>query len=199
MSYPIDTPKQALTRLKQGNEYYLTARQNPADISPARRMETAHHGQHPFAAILTCADSRVPPEHIFTAGIGNLFVVRTAGNIAGDFETGSIEYAVEHLGVPLILVMGHTHCGAVAAALEEPVPLHPASPPASYTACVIREIQQGLHGNPDEAAAVYQNTQHSKRQLLCSGIIRAATHKGEVALLCARYNTATGRVTFFDC
>ncbi len=80
-------------------------------------METVKNGQKPYALILCCADSRVPPEHIFSAGIGELFVLRNAGNLVGETEIASMEYAAEHLGTPLILLMGHTHCGAVDSAM----------------------------------------------------------------------------------
>jgi carbonic anhydrase len=86
-------------------------------ILPSRRLATAK-AQHPFAIIVGCADSRTPPELIFDQNIGDLFVVRTAGNLADDFALGSIEYAVEHLGARLIVVLGHSRCGAVAAAVE---------------------------------------------------------------------------------
>lgn len=82
-----------------------------------RRSET-HTGQQPFAVILTCSDSRVPPEILFDQGIGDLFVVRNAGNVLDDIVEGSIAYAIEHLGVPLVVVLGHTRCGAVTAAIK---------------------------------------------------------------------------------
>jgi len=99
-------PEAALRKLVEGNTIYQKARHNPAFIGKQRRIETTNPGQFPYAVILTCSDSRVPPEHIFSAGIGDLFVVRTAGNVVGSFELGSIEYAVEHLNVPLILCDG---------------------------------------------------------------------------------------------
>lgn len=107
-----------LKRLKDGNEKYLNSSANDGDISPSVRMTTGKEGQHPYAVILTCSDSRVIPESIFMTGIGELFVIRVAGNVVGSHELGSIEYAVEHLGCKLIVVLGHTHCGAVGAAIE---------------------------------------------------------------------------------
>ncbi|MCD7948640.1 MAG: carbonic anhydrase [Oscillospiraceae bacterium] len=148
-------------------------------------MKTAHHGQKPFAAILTCSDSRVPPEHIFSAGLGEIFVVRTAGNVAGDFEIGSIEYAVEHLHVPLVVVMGHTHCGAVAAALE------------GYSkGDIADEIRLGLHGSPNEDEAICQNAMHSKKRLLQSKVVKAMYRARKIEIVCAVYNIQTGRVKF---
>lgn len=110
------TPDQALRKLKDGNRRYIGSHlQHPHQTAVWRKGLTA--GQHPFACVLTCADSRVPPEIIFDEGLGDLFVVRVAGNIVDDAVLGSLEYAVEHLGTSLILVMGHQNCGAVSAAL----------------------------------------------------------------------------------
>ena len=102
-----------LQRLKDGNEKYLTAKTALGNISPEIRAKTARNGQKPYAVIITCSDSRVIPENIFSTGIGDLFVIRTAGNTIDKATLGSIEYAVEHLGVKLVVVMGHTQCGAV--------------------------------------------------------------------------------------
>lgn len=154
-------------------------------------MRTARHGQSPFAAVLTCSDSRVPPEHIFSAGIGELFVVRTAGNVVGDFELGSIEYAVEHLGVPLILVMGHSQCGAVLAALEGHAD--------GYIEDVLREIREGLHAETDVDAAICDNIRHSYQGVMCSAVVRELIRAGRVEVVCARYDIATGKVSLLHC
>lgn len=106
----------ALERLKEGNKIYINSEINAGDISPERRLETYKNGQKPYAVIISCADSRVIPECIFSAGIGDLFVIRVAGNVVDNIQLGSIEYAVEHLGCRLVVVLGHTGCGAVGAA-----------------------------------------------------------------------------------
>ncbi|HEY7392870.1 MAG TPA: carbonic anhydrase [Bryobacteraceae bacterium] len=111
------TADTALTRLLDGNQRYARHKERHPDQSAARQKELAG-GQHPFAVILGCADSRVPPELLFDQGLGDLFVIRVAGNIVDDAVLGSIEYAVEHLGTKLILVLGHENCGAVSAAVE---------------------------------------------------------------------------------
>ena len=114
-------PEVALKKLQDGNRRYVAAHlQHPHQTPVWRKGLTS--GQHPFACVLTCADSRVPPEIIFDEGLGDLFVVRVAGNIVDDAVLGSLEYAVEHLGSTLILVMGHQSCGAVSAALGEGEP-----------------------------------------------------------------------------
>jgi len=107
----------ALSRLMAGNERYVRSKQQHPDESSTRRKEL-ETGQHPFAVILGCADSRVSPELLFDQGLGDLFVIRVAGNIVDDAVLGSIEYAVEHLGTKLIVVLGHEKCGAVSAAVE---------------------------------------------------------------------------------
>ena len=109
----------ALERLKRGNSLYLNSKTGVGDISPEIREETAKNGQNPYAVIVGCSDSRVIPESIFSAGIGDLFVVRVAGNVIDKHQLGSIEYAVEHLGCRLVVVLGHTECGAVCAALHQ--------------------------------------------------------------------------------
>jgi carbonic anhydrase len=109
--------KAALDRLKSGNERYQHDQLEGKLRDSARRQATTG-GQKPYAIILTCADSRVVPEHVFDAGLGEIFVVRVAGNVPNPSSIASIEYAVAHLGTKLVLVMGHESCGAVDAALE---------------------------------------------------------------------------------
>lgn len=111
------SPGEALTRLKLGNEAYVANKAaHPGQTSAVR--ETVAKGQTPFAIVLGCSDSRVPPEIIFDQGLGDLFTVRVAGNIADDAVLGSIEFAVAEFGTPLIMVLGHERCGAVKATLE---------------------------------------------------------------------------------
>lgn len=109
-------PDTALQLLRDGNARFVSANYGKPDIGQSRRTELTK-GQHPFAVIVSCSDSRVPPELVFDQGLGNLFVVRTAGEVVDDVALGSIEYAVEHLGAKLVVVMGHEQCGAVKAAV----------------------------------------------------------------------------------
>src|SRR4029077_7916599 len=113
---PSVPPDHALARLKTGHERFAQSKVSTGKPVAARRAETAQD-QHPFAIIVGCADSRTAPEIIFDQTIGDLFVVRTAGNLVDDYALGSIEYAVDHLGTRLIVVLGHARCGAVKAAL----------------------------------------------------------------------------------
>lgn len=113
---PVDA-EEAVKRLLEGNRRYIAGKNSAGHRTAKRRAEVAK-GQHPFAVIVGCSDSRVPPEILFDQGIGDLFVVRSAGNVIDDVAVGSIEYAVEHLGVQLIVVLGHERCGAVDATLK---------------------------------------------------------------------------------
>lgn len=113
-----ETPSaEALKKLLEGNERVVLGKALNPNRTAQRRTETAK-GQHPMAVVVTCSDSRVPPEIIFDQGFGDIFVVRTAGNVVDEVALGSIEYAVDHLGARLIIVLGHTKCGAVTAAME---------------------------------------------------------------------------------
>jgi len=115
LAMPAD---EALQMLKDGNARYADGKSVHAHQGADRRAETATGGQHPFATVIGCSDSRAPLEVVFDQGVGDLFIIRVAGNVAGADELGSIEYGVGHLGTPVVLVLGHTGCGAVTAAVE---------------------------------------------------------------------------------
>src|SRR5215813_3306019 len=136
----------ALAKLKEGNARFANSKVSSSKPTAARRTETAQ-GQHPYAIVLGCADSRTAPEIVFDQNIGDLFVVRTAGNLVDDHALGSIEYAVEHLGARLIVVLGHQRCGAVEAAMaSDTAPGHVES--------LVRDIQpavQAVKGKPGDA------------------------------------------------
>lgn len=113
-----ETPDAVLAMLQNGNERFHEFHAVHPDQTP-ERMKELMNGQHPWAVVISCSDSRVVPELVFDQGLGDLFTVRTAGNVVGDYELASVEYAVEHLGAPLVIVMGHTQCGAINALLHE--------------------------------------------------------------------------------
>jgi carbonic anhydrase len=117
MEVPSMTADDALRELAEGNRRFAAGRPAGPRRDSARRAELAS-GQHPFAAVLACSDSRVAPEIIFDQGLGDLFIVRVPGNVADDTILASLELGATHLGVPLIVVLGHTKCGAIAAALD---------------------------------------------------------------------------------
>jgi len=108
----------AFNKLKEGNSRFSEGKSTHSNISSEVRKETSDKGQHPYATIISCSDSRVPVEYIFDAGIGELFVVRVAGNVVDTDEIGSIEYGIGHLHTPILIVLGHTKCGAVTAVVN---------------------------------------------------------------------------------
>jgi len=110
--------KEALQKLKDGNQAFLSALTNPGDVSPAIRQDTYANGQFPYAIVVACSDSRVVPEAMFSTGINELFTIRVAGNVIDNNQLGSIEYAAGHLGCPLLVVLGHDNCGAVGSTLK---------------------------------------------------------------------------------
>lgn len=115
---PAMSADDALRLLKEGNSRFIATSVQHPNQDVARRNSTAAKGQQPFATILSCSDSRVPVEVLFDRGVGDIFVIRVAGNVANADETGSMEYAVDHLGTPLLVVLGHTKCGAVTAVVK---------------------------------------------------------------------------------
>jgi carbonic anhydrase len=180
----------SITRLlKQGNSAYASGKKSAADISKKRRESTAKYGQAPYAVILTCSDSRVPPEHIFSAGIGELFVIRTAGNVVGDFEIGSIEYGVLHLGAKVVVVLGHSNCGAVATAID--------GKSKGKIAKIVKEIKPAISGAANAADAEKLNIAHSYKKIMQSDILASMARSKKLAVLQAKYDIHTGKVEFF--
>lgn len=114
----VDPHEHPLAAMKGGNQRFASGGCGMPHTDVARRHDTAAHGQHPYAAVVACSDSRVPVEELLGAGIGDLFTIRVAGNVCMTDETGSVDYAVEHLHVPMVIVLGHTGCGAVTAAVK---------------------------------------------------------------------------------
>lgn len=110
--------EEALQALMEGNQRYRNGKFRQKDLGPVRRMELVQNGQKPFAVVLACSDSRVPVELLFDQGMGDIFVVRVAGNVVDPVALGSIEYGLEHLGVNLLMVLGHSDCGAVKATVD---------------------------------------------------------------------------------
>jgi carbonic anhydrase len=139
------TAARALETLREGNKRFVSGSLENPRRDPARRADIAG-GQHPFAAIVACSDSRVSPEIIFDQGLGDLFVVRAAGNLLDAVGLASIEYAVEHLRVPIVLVMGHSCCGAAGAAVEHDMTEGRPSRIVSALAPAV-ERARGLEGN----------------------------------------------------
>ena len=185
---------EALKLLQAGNQRYVDGKLNSVtpDEMAQRRAELAQ-GQKPFAVVVCCSDSRVGPEIIFDQELGNIFVVRTAGEVLDAVGIGSIEYAVAHLGSPLVLVLGHEHCGAVAAAVAD------AKEPG-HIAAIVKAIRpavkrtQGLKGDPVENA-VRANVQDITTRLRTTGpILAAKVNAGGLKVIGATVSLSTGKV-----
>ena len=195
-SSSVISADQALARLMEGNRRYSQHNEQHPDETPARRKEL-ESGQHPFAVILSCSDSRVPPELIFDQGLGDLFVIRVAGNIAADDDLASIEYAVEHLHTKLILVMGHEKCGAVSAAVEGGnAPGHLKSLISAIQPAV--EETRNLPGDKIHNCVI-ANARTVARQIRESEpVLRELIPKEEVKVVAAYYALDAGKVTLLD-
>lgn len=195
MNQPVATKSTTLEKLLEGNTRFAAAHPLHPDESRQRIGEIAK-GQHPFAVVISCSDSRVPPELIFDQGLGDLFVIRTAGNLVGGLEIGSVEYAVEHLQVPLILVLGHEQCGAIKAFVEGgETPGHIKDIVDSIKAET--EISAIAKDDKDRLAhCIEANLKHVTLQLQeQSSIIREKMEKGELKIVTARYDLEKGSVT----
>ncbi|MEJ3744232.1 carbonic anhydrase [Actinomycetes bacterium KLBMP 9797] len=191
------TPAEALRRLLAGNHRFVTGHPRHPHQTVERLRELAA-GQHPFLITLGCADSRVPPELLFDQGLGDIFDNRVAGNEVDDLLLGSIEYAVEHFAPPVLMVLGHERCGAVTATIEaiETGATAPGHIGAIVTA--LRPIIEPVLDQPGDKVdnAVVANVKAQARALVeTSDIVREKVEAGTLAVVGARYDLDTGRVT----
>jgi carbonic anhydrase len=221
---PIVSPADAISRLKEGNARFTSGNmQHPresneereyiaknsyanagliflgmtAEQAAKRRAELAK-SQHPFATILCCSDSRVPPEIVFDQGLGDLFIVRVAGNVINDEGLGSIEYSVDHLGSRLILVLGHQRCGAIEAARQ--VIAAKGKAPA-HIQSLVTAIKPAVEAtaNDDLDATIKANVKHVVDVLRSSKpILKAKVDSGQVQVIGGYYNLDTGVVSFLN-
>ena len=216
---PIVPPAEAISRLKEGNERYTRGNpQYPHESSEERRQlatnsyenaslifpdmtkrrEELAKSQHPFAVVLGCADSRVPPEIVFDQGLGDLFVLRVAGNVIDDHSLGSIEYAVDHLAVRLLVVLGHQRCGAVKAA-KETIAAKGKAP--AHIQSLVTAIQPAVEATAkgDLEATVRENVKNVVQALRSSApVLKAKVDSGELNVVGAYYSLETGSVAFLD-
>jgi carbonic anhydrase len=196
---PVVTAQEALERLRKGNERFVRGRARFPTVQREVLAELAK-GQQPYATVLGCSDSRVPPELLFDAGFGELFIIRVAGNVLGPSIAGTLQYAGTHLHTPLFVVLGHEGCGAVEAAIAEK--FHGARH-RSRIAALLKNIDPALE-HLDRAlpapallsAAVEANVRATIRKVLESPEGKARAKRGDVKLVGAIYDLATGRVRF---
>ncbi|MCX5892959.1 MAG: carbonic anhydrase [Deltaproteobacteria bacterium] len=189
---------EALKMLKDGNARFVDGKAGHPHQDAARRALTAGQGQHPLAALLSCSDSRAPVELIFDQGLGDLFVVRVAGNVAATDEIGSMEYAVDHLGTPVVLVLGHSQCGAVTAVVEGgklPGSIGPLVAPIKPAVTKAKAENLGAAAEVLIAAAIKNNVFQAMEDILQkSPVIKAKVKAGKVKLVGAIYELDTGKV-----
>lgn len=189
-------PEESLKRLQEGNERFVAGTPTQTTKDAKRRAEVAQ-GQKPFAIIVSCSDSRVGPEVVFDQGLGDIFVVRTAGHVVDDVGLGSIEYAVEHLGASLILVLGHERCGAVAATVA-------GGEAHGHVSAIVKAIKPAVtksKGQPGDAVdnAVRAQVLEVAEQLRKAGPVLAERVKADkLKVAGARYDLDTGRVEVIE-
>lgn len=185
--FAASTPDEALKRLMEGNERYTKNQFICPDRTEMRRMALTE-GQQPFAVICGCSDSRVPPEILFDQGVGDLFIVRVAGNVVGPVELDSIDYSAIYLHSSLIVVLGHENCGAIKAVLAG------TTKDIEAVASLIKPNIQMCHSLPE---AIKTNVQKVVDQLKQSRAIGALIKEGKINVVGGYYNLASGKVDFF--
>ncbi len=181
------TATEAIEKLKSGNRMYTSAEEFRSDVSSQTLEHFAKNGQEPYAIVITCSDSRVIPERIFHAAIGDLFTIRVAGNVIDDHQLGSIEYAAGHLGTKLIVVLGHTNCGAVSAAINHD--------PDGFIKFITDEIKQAIGKEKNDYRAALLNVRQSVRIIESSLEIQKDEEEG-LMVVGAMYKLDDGTVEF---
>ncbi len=189
----IQSSNEAISELKNGNKRFVESKL--VNTNYKNQIEQTKTGQKPHSVILSCMDSRVPPEIIFDQGIGNIFVIRVAGNIEDDNVLGSMEYAVEHAGSKLIVVMGHNHCGAVTGAVKD-IKL-------GNLTQLVKQIQPAIKSKPENPNIIDETARNNvkitiKDILHKSKIIEEMVHEKKVEIVGAFYDLETGAVNFLE-
>jgi len=198
------TADEALQKLLEGNQRYVANQMTGQKLSGATARQSLAKGQSPYAIILSCSDSRVPPEIVFDKGLGEIFVVRVAGNILDPIVLGSIEYAVEHLGAPLIMVLGHGRCGALTEAVEAK-----GAPPEGNIGAIIKTLAPAVRQAEKEAvgkdnAELIETAIDCNIKLVCnalveqSNVIKGLADTGKVKIVGAKYDLDDGRVRLLE-
>lgn len=199
----------ALDKLKQGNKRFVSGLRSVDSLAAhsAKRHELADNGQKPFAMVLSCADSRAPSEMVFDCGLGDLFVVRVAGNIVAPSLIGSLEFAAENFGTSLLVVMGHSKCGAVAASVD--LIQSKSRPDSDNVQNIVLEIAPSVHksieqvGTKDKASLIKTctslNVANSVKMLeQRSGVISRLVAEGKLLIVGAVYDLHSGEVNFLE-
>ncbi|MCS7251417.1 MAG: carbonic anhydrase [Anaerolineae bacterium] len=194
------SPEIVLQELIEGNQRYVAGQLLHPRQTPEYRRALRDH-QSPIACVLGCADSRVPPEILFDQGLGDLFVVRVAGNVVDDVVIGSLEYAVLHLQTPLLMVLGHTGCGAVRAAMEA---MAMGKEGEGHLKRIVEAIRPAIIESQPELndrleRAIHMNIRRSVRELLSRGLaFSSLVQEGQLKIVGAWYDLESGRVEVLE-
>jgi carbonic anhydrase len=191
---------ESLQKLMDGNKRYVEGKAANKDLGDTRRNEILKGGQHPFVTVITCSDSRVPPEHIFDQGLGDIFVIRVAGNVVDKIALGSIEYGTEHVKTPLLVLLGHSDCGAVKATLGAK------GAPEGNIGAIVKKIQPAAKkakkkgGSNEEVleTAIKENVMNVYADVMKSPVIKELVHEGKLKIVAAEYDLATGKVNMLE-
>ncbi len=196
----LDLP--TLERLRLGNEYFTSHVLHNDERNNIDRVKyLAHYGQDPHAVLVTCSDARISPERIFQSGMGDFFIIRTAGNVIGDVELASIEYAVAEVGADTIIVMGHENCGAIHSAID-----HDGEEIEGNIRHIINRVAPSVaraRAETDNEADFVEkaedyNILNALETIKSSPVVQKYMEEGKVQVTGAKYGIATGKVTFFD-
>jgi len=192
------TPELALQKLIDGNLRYASGNASHPNQSLERRAELVS-GQHPFAVILGCSDSRIPPELIFDQGLGDVFVIRTAGEVVDNASLASIEYAVDHLGVPLVMVLGHDSCGAVTAAVQGGEAEGHLGSLMDFIRPAVEQAREAGEGSDLLNGSIDNNVFNIVEALKSSQpVLSEKVEAGELMILGARYRLDSGLVEILE-
>jgi carbonic anhydrase len=197
----VSTPKEAVQRLIEGNERWIKSEMSHPNQTLTQRETVAKKGQKPFATIVTCSDSRVSPEFIFDQGVGDIFIIRVAGNVLDVTGMASVEYGIDHLHTPLLLILGHTQCGAVTAACEEkkddhgdhgsiPMLLEKISPVVQKT----KAENEKLSGKDFIEATAKNNVLSVIENLPKSPVVNQLLQEKKIEIIGAIYNLESGKM-----
>ena len=190
----------SLQKLMDGNKRYVEGKLGSKDLGDNKRKELTK-GQKPFAIVVTCSDSRVPPELLFDQGLGDIFVVRVAGNVVDPIALGSIEYGAEHLNSPLLFILGHSKCGAVKATIEAK------GEPEGNIGAIVKKITPAAKaakkkgGTEDQIfeTAIQENVKNVYKDVMSkSKIIPELAHEGKLKIVAGEYMLATGKVEMIE-
>jgi carbonic anhydrase len=196
----VKNSEEAIDLLKKGNERFVNNSLLNDNFSQEKKEDLLSNGQHPYAVILSCSDSRVPPELIFDQGLGDLFIIRNAGNVLDEVTLGSVEYGAEHLNIPLIVVLGHENCGAVKAAVESKDEDKLEGNIASIVEKIKVPLKEVNNSSIEENELCKlcedENIKNSVKIIKDDPIIKELEEKGVTKVIGAKYDLDTGKVIF---